>query len=165
MAGADDLERGLLGWESSSTDAPVGHSGRQPSTSMLSDDPEAHAMSASAEALSGALSAAAGPLLQLSREGSGGTGSWLRGGGARETFYCEICLCNEDEGEAWPLENCGHRYCRTCLAGFVQSSVGSGNVGIRCPHLGAEGKPDCETMLSRADVEGLVGQNAELLAK
>lgn len=84
--------------------------------------------------------------------------------GVREEFECKICLdnCLVESSYALP---CGHRFCRECIQGYVESRVADAVLVVNCPDLTAappsadSGEADlgCAQELSRIAILELVG--------
>uniref|UniRef100_A0A7S1TPH5 RING-type domain-containing protein n=1 Tax=Phaeomonas parva TaxID=124430 RepID=A0A7S1TPH5_9STRA len=86
----------------------------------------------------------------------------------RPTFNCEICFSNVDVALRARLSNCrnpGHRFCRQCLKGWLQSRINDGVTSIPCPMRSCEDTAsiDCDvlTMEDDEDASGCDGIASE----
>lgn len=49
-----------------------------------------------------------------------------------ERYGCQICLGYFPLAEMYPLEKCGHHFCKECIASYVRFKVLNGNVYPKC---------------------------------
>lgn len=49
-----------------------------------------------------------------------------------ERYGCQICLGYFPLAEMFPLEKCGHHFCKECIASYVRFKVVNGNVYPKC---------------------------------
>lgn len=49
-----------------------------------------------------------------------------------ERYGCQICLGYFPLAEMYPLEKCGHHFCKECIASYVRFKVVNGNVYPKC---------------------------------
>ncbi|XP_077964057.1 E3 ubiquitin-protein ligase RNF14 [Gasterosteus aculeatus] len=69
-------------------------------------------------------------------------------------FDCGVCLAGFLGSDCVQLPECGHIFCRTCLAKFCELRITEGNVkGVTCPEA------DCAATPSPAQVRCLVGED------
>ncbi len=82
--------------------------------------------------------------------------------GLRPTFYCQVCfehvLDDGREVEVLKLRNCGHKFCRECIAGFFGSQVINANVYLQCfadtrvTSSPADAPTTCHTDIAHEDI-------------
>ncbi|KAM9848851.1 LOW QUALITY PROTEIN: E3 ubiquitin-protein ligase RNF14-like [Aulostomus maculatus] len=72
---------------------------------------------------------------------------------ASTVFDCSVCYTCWLGSECVQLDECGHVFCRACLAEFCKLQITEGNVwGVTCPHA------DCSAFPTPAQVKSLVGE-------
>eukprot|EP00466_Bigelowiella_natans_P018760 jgi/Bigna1/91582/estExt_fgenesh1_pg.C_1070049 len=79
-------------------------------------------------------------------------------GEMEETYYCNICLSNKRVSQGYKLKNCGHMYCRPCLAGYLKSQFFSRQIHPRCFFI--DEKKACNTPISIDDVKAVASNEA-----
>ncbi len=50
----------------------------------------------------------------------------------QETFFCNICFCNQPVSEGFTLTACGHQFCLECIKGYWVNRINDGQVNIKC---------------------------------
>ncbi|XP_037625597.1 E3 ubiquitin-protein ligase RNF14-like [Sebastes umbrosus] len=72
---------------------------------------------------------------------------------ATTVFDCGVCFVGWLGSDSVKLPECGHIFCRACLAEFCKVQITDGNVkGVTCP------EPDCPATPTPAQVRRLVGE-------
>ncbi|KAF7660953.1 hypothetical protein LDENG_00272200 [Lucifuga dentata] len=72
---------------------------------------------------------------------------------ATTMFDCGVCFMSWLGSECVQLWECGHVYCRSCLAQFCKVQIAEGNVrGVTCP------QPGCNATPTPAQVKLLIGE-------
>ncbi|KAJ0032115.1 hypothetical protein NQD34_002196 [Periophthalmus magnuspinnatus] len=72
---------------------------------------------------------------------------------SREQFECGVCFGNWLGSECIQITECGHVFCRTCLADFCKFQIQNGNVtDVKCAQT------DCKAAPTPAQVRSLVGE-------
>jgi len=83
----------------------------------------------------------------------GGGGS---SGKMKETYFCEICFSYDEIEKAYMLRPCGHRFCKECLTGWLNSKISDGQVDLHCfAQIKKDEKKEavpCASKITEADI-------------
>eukprot|EP00467_Chlorarachnion_reptans_P003097 CAMPEP_0114513744 /NCGR_PEP_ID=MMETSP0109-20121206/15758_1 /TAXON_ID=29199 /ORGANISM="Chlorarachnion reptans, Strain CCCM449" /LENGTH=296 /DNA_ID=CAMNT_0001693687 /DNA_START=30 /DNA_END=917 /DNA_ORIENTATION=+ len=74
--------------------------------------------------------------------------------GLAETFHCYICLSNKRVSTGYKLKACGHYFCQSCLADYLESQFQSKQTHPRCFFL-TDGKKPCNTEIDVGDLKAV----------
>lgn len=74
---------------------------------------------------------------------------------------CPICYCDVDGSETFELADCGHRFCRECVATHVRTNVMERLLPVKCPH--SAGLDRCPATVCEEDIAVVCGR--EMVAK
>ncbi|TMW63532.1 hypothetical protein Poli38472_002473 [Pythium oligandrum] len=74
---------------------------------------------------------------------------------------CQICYENAPESTAFTLSECGHQFCRSCFARYLELKIRDGQVYPTCFHEvestdGTDTRVACGCVISPSDIESVV---------